>query len=411
MALSFPSSPTTGQQSTQNGRVYSYAGNNVWELASSSSSVVTAATVSGFPATGTAGVLYAALDTGRIYVWQGAYLEMGVSGGGTDSVLRALFVPPAPTSVTATGGNAQATVSWTAPTVLAQTPVTDYTLQYSSNSGSSWTTFTRAVSTATSATVTGLTNGTAYTFRVSAVNGVGTGAYSTASSAVTPGVSDPYFSNVTMMLHFDGSGTSFVDNAATPSTLTAFGNATQSATQFKFSKSLYLDGSSSYLTAPISSGFEFGTGDFAVEAWIYLLALADSRIVGIGRGANGGGPYSGWLLRLENSAVGWYRYDGSDETYNSASFSFSTNTWYHIAAARTSGTLRLYVNGNRLLNTSDSTTYNRINNDALFIGRAEFGGVAKHLNCYIDDLRITKGSSRGYTGSTITVPTAAFPDS
>jgi hypothetical protein len=30
---------------------------------------------------------------------------------------------------------------------------------------------------------------------------------------------------------------------------------------------------------------------------------------------------------------------------------------------------------------------------------------------YIDDLRITVGSARGYTGSTITVPTAAFPDS
>jgi hypothetical protein len=41
-------------------------------------------------------------------------------------------------------------------------------------------------STATTRTVTGLTNGTAYTFRVAAVNGIGTGAYSTASAAVTP---------------------------------------------------------------------------------------------------------------------------------------------------------------------------------------------------------------------------------
>jgi len=96
-----------------------------------------------------------------------------------------LFLPPAPTGVTATAGNAQATVSWTAPTVLAQTPITDYTVQYSSNSGSSWTTFTRSVSTATSATVTGLSNGTAYTFRVAATNGVGQGAWSSAAT-VTP---------------------------------------------------------------------------------------------------------------------------------------------------------------------------------------------------------------------------------
>jgi hypothetical protein len=99
-----------------------------------------------------------------------------------------LFLPAAPTSVTATAGNAQATVSWTAPTgVLAQTPVTDYTVQYSSNSGSSWTTFTRAASTATSGVVvTSLTNNTAYVFRVRAVNGIGSGAYSSASVAVTP---------------------------------------------------------------------------------------------------------------------------------------------------------------------------------------------------------------------------------
>ena len=58
-----------------------------------SASVVTAATVSGFPGTGTAGVLYAALDTGRIYEWQGAYLEMGVTGGGPGSLSGSVTIP------------------------------------------------------------------------------------------------------------------------------------------------------------------------------------------------------------------------------------------------------------------------------------------------------------------------------
>jgi len=142
MPFSFPSNPSIGALSTQNSREYRYAGNNTWELVAASS---------------------------------------------TDSRWD-LFLPPAPTSLTATGGNAQASLSWTAPTVLAQTPITDYTVQFSSNSGSTWTTFTRAASTSTSATVTGLTNGTAYVFRVAAVNGVGTGSYSSASSSVTPAV-------------------------------------------------------------------------------------------------------------------------------------------------------------------------------------------------------------------------------
>jgi hypothetical protein len=153
-----------------------------------SANIVEATTAAGFPATGASSTLYVSTDASRVYRWSGSvYVELGAAGGsGEDTTLRSLFIPAAPTSVTATGGNAQATVSWTAPTVLSQTPITDYTIQYSSNSGSTWTTFTRAASTATSATVTGLTNGTAYTFKVSATNGLGTGSYSSASSAVTP---------------------------------------------------------------------------------------------------------------------------------------------------------------------------------------------------------------------------------
>jgi hypothetical protein len=154
---------------------------------SSSANIVEATTAAGFPATGASSTLYVATDASRVYRWTGSvYIEIGTAGGGgTDSVLRALFVPPAPTSVTAGGFDGQAVVQWTAPTVLSQTPITDYTLQFRQGSGD-WTTFTRSASTATSATVTGLSNGSAYTFRVAAVNGVGTGAYSAASSSVTP---------------------------------------------------------------------------------------------------------------------------------------------------------------------------------------------------------------------------------
>lgn len=121
----------------------------------------------------------------------GAVTVSGGGGSGADSLLRSLFVPAAPTIVTALPGNGQATVSWTAPAALSTLPITDYTVQYSTNSGSTWTTFTRAASAVASVTVTGLTNETSVQFRVSATNGVGTGAYSTASTAVTPNVFTP----------------------------------------------------------------------------------------------------------------------------------------------------------------------------------------------------------------------------
>lgn len=136
-----------------------------------------------FPASPTVGQTYSA--NGRTWSWTGYAWEL-VAASASDSRWD-LFLPAAPTDLTATGGNAQASLSWTAPTgVIAQAPITDYREQYSSDNGSTWTTFTAAASTATSATVTGLTNGTSYRFRVAAVNGVGVGAFTTASSAVTP---------------------------------------------------------------------------------------------------------------------------------------------------------------------------------------------------------------------------------
>ena len=101
--------------------------------------------------------------------------------------------PGAPTSVSASdpGTDGYAAVSWTAPASNGGSAITDYTIQYSSDSGSSWTTFSDGTSTTTSATVTGLTIGTTYIFRVSATNVIGTGSYSSSSSSFTPISQDP----------------------------------------------------------------------------------------------------------------------------------------------------------------------------------------------------------------------------
>jgi len=88
-------------------------------------------------------------------------------------------VPGAPTIGTATAGNAQATVSFTAPASTGGVAITSYTVT-SSPGG-----FTASGS-ASPLTVTGLTNGTAYTFTVTATNSVGTGPASAASNSVTP---------------------------------------------------------------------------------------------------------------------------------------------------------------------------------------------------------------------------------
>lgn len=93
--------------------------------------------------------------------------------------------PNSPTNLTGTSGNAQVSLTWTAPTNNGGTPITQYSVGYSSSSSSGPFTSVNTGSTATTYIVTGLTNGTLYYIRVSGINAVGTGTPSSVIS-LTP---------------------------------------------------------------------------------------------------------------------------------------------------------------------------------------------------------------------------------
>lgn len=93
--------------------------------------------------------------------------------------------PYAPTPVTGTRGNALVNLSWTVPTYPGADPITDYTIEYSTNN-STWTAFPHTASTATSLAVTGLTNGTPHYFRVAAISAAGIGLYANLVGTLTP---------------------------------------------------------------------------------------------------------------------------------------------------------------------------------------------------------------------------------
>jgi len=97
--------------------------------------------------------------------------------------------PGAPTVTSTTPGNAQVVLAWSAGT-SGSASISDYVIQYSRNNGS-WTTYNDGVGTTTNRTITGLTNGDSYEFRVAAVNSHGTGSYSSVSAAVTPAAGSP----------------------------------------------------------------------------------------------------------------------------------------------------------------------------------------------------------------------------
>jgi len=90
-----------------------------------------------------------------------------VTNSDSGTVSRIIFPPQSPPNVTATPGNAMATISWTAPTNTGGSPITGYTATASVGGQNCTTT------TATSCTISGLTNGTTYYVSVTATNAVG----------------------------------------------------------------------------------------------------------------------------------------------------------------------------------------------------------------------------------------------
>jgi lysophospholipase L1-like esterase/fibronectin type 3 domain-containing protein len=94
---------------------------------------------------------------------------------------KTLSPPPAPTNLTATAGNAQVTLNWT-----ASSGATSYTIRRSSTAGGPYSDIATGVTT-TSYTNTALTNGTTYYFVVAAVGAAGTSGNSNQASATPAG--------------------------------------------------------------------------------------------------------------------------------------------------------------------------------------------------------------------------------
>jgi hypothetical protein len=93
--------------------------------------------------------------------------------------LAQISLPGAPTGVSATAGDGQASVSFSAPASDGNATITSYSVTASPGGAT-------ASGSSSPITVTGLNNGTSYTFTVTATNAAGTGSSSTASSAITP---------------------------------------------------------------------------------------------------------------------------------------------------------------------------------------------------------------------------------
>jgi hypothetical protein len=235
-----------------------------------------------------------------------------------------------------------------------------------------------------------------------------------AAAGVSAAGGDPYFSNVTCLLHFDGSngGTTFADSSGN-CTITGNANAVTTTAEIKYgSASLDCSAGNAYVyVSSASTGvMDFGTGDFTIECWMYRTSSGSRDFVCDTR-QNTGNTGSFFLVVGTDNKLEWSANNISNSAKSTGTVPI--NQWVHLAVSREGTDIRLFIDGN-LENTStlssslvDGTngTYPPIIATTGFT----WGTTAPALNGYMDDFRVTKGVAR-YTAS-FTPPTEPFPDS
>ena len=235
-------------------------------------------------------------------------------------------------------------------------------------------------------------------FKVS-LNAIYTSNFTPPTALVTPTSGGSSAASTKVLVDFTNAG--IIDSSRKTNVLTV-GNAQLDTSVKKLgTASLELDNSGDYLTIPPSSFVPLGSGDFTIECFVRFSTVASSGIFQLSNGTLNSttrGPGAG----CSSSTGKWGIYYGTTWYEPASSQVPSTNTWYHVAFVRNSGTSKLYIDGTEMVSASDSTNYT----DTYFtIGGWYSTGYLMHG--YIDEFRISLKAR--YT-SNFTAPTKEFPN-
>ena len=185
-------------------------------------------------------------------------------------------------------------------------------------------------------------------------------------------------------------------DAASGKLLTLNGDIAASTTQYKWSNSMYFDGTGDYVDVSGFTSADALSGEFTIEMWLYPTDASSQQMI---IGGSSGNLWVGMNIDFSNRlAIGTV---GS--SYDDVSYTWSANSWVHLAITRdSSNNLKFFIDGTQVGSTvtSATTSYPLTTLD---IGREN---NQKFYSGYIEDLRITKGLAR-YT-SNFTAPTSAF---
>ncbi|MDD5060968.1 MAG: LamG domain-containing protein [Candidatus Marinimicrobia bacterium] len=221
-------------------------------------------------------------------------------------------------------------------------------------------------------------------------------------SATPYTTADSYTKLLLHMNHRDGS-TTFTDSETTPKTVTANGNAQIDTAQYKFteqkfSQGGFFDGNGDYLSLADSDDWNFGSGDFTIDAWvkvdnylantpsgnpyvIYSQHVDASNFIRFSASGGAGGQLEVLIKSTGQTTISF-----------SSSVAIGTGAWHHAALVRSGNTVYLFIDGVQR-GTADATGVTIAN----FAANAEIGAQSPYtyyMAGWLDEVRVSKGIAR-----------------
>jgi len=154
--------------------------------------------------------------------------------------------------------------------------------------------------------------------------------------------------------------------------------------------SVYFDGSGDVIYTPQDTAFNFGTGDFTFEAWVYPTLYTSNNwntLFAIGNSTN----FGGLLVGKTDTGSFVIRQYGTANVVATTNLP-DLNAWTHIACVRSSGTSKLYYNGSEIATASDTTNYSSTTPFA-HIGNSDHTSYSHYWNGYVSDARFISGTA------------------
>ena len=232
----------------------------------------------------------------------------------------------------------------------------------------------------------------------------GSAVYSGAANFSPPLLPPTNITNTVALVNSTNAG---IYDATAKNVVQTVGTAKLSSVQSKYGgTSMKFDGSSSsWLLIPFSQHLNLSTGspNWTIECWVYVNSFGNNPFI-FNKGGVAATYYTNYGFAVNSSGLAYMHLgnNGGETSYNFGTI--STGTWYHLAGTRSGSTIRTFLDGTLVTNTSIGAAMTD-NGEALYVGCLK-NLTTNVLDGYVDDLRIAKGIAR-YTTS-FTPPTAAL---